>query len=314
MIILPTFQAQHIGGKLKKSYRSDFDFIYLGTNKDGKLDFPDREIYTTIEDIEKIDGEDIVVLHCGAPRPNSSTLRLYQTLDSLNNPWYSDGKKNIQGKFEKVFKPLSIRARSKKVFFLYFPYCMQDWPDKTGSTNAAKGILDICKDMYGVDMFFTIDAHFAGEDWIKEYPFVNVSAKNVLLEKAREKGYENPEVIGPDEGTLRRAGVEGMNKKRVNSRKSEMELPPEIIKKIRDRDVIVLDDVIETGGTLKKCGDYIREYVNKMGAAATHLRLKEGFVRNVSIYDDVIVANTIDTPYASVNVTDLVADTLFRHC
>jgi len=319
MIILPTRQATHIGKKLENlkkegdSLASDFDFIWLGANKDGKIEFPDREIYTTIYNIEKIDKEDVVVLHCGGPRPNSSTLRLLQTLQSLDNPQWSDGKDDSG---HKRYGKSYIKANSKKIFFLYPAYGMQDWPDKTGSINAIRGLLEICVNMYGVDQFFTIDGHFIGEEWTKEYPIIDVNALPLLKEKAESQGYKDMIVIGPDEGTLRRTGLRGLKKKRLNSYDTEAEICKELAEEIEDRDVLVNDDLLETGGTLYRAGETIRKCKpSRLGAAATHMRLDEGYIKLAQgPYDDVYVTNTIDNAFANVNVTTLVAETLNKHC
>jgi phosphoribosylpyrophosphate synthetase len=321
MIILPTRQAIHIGRKLEDlkkendSLASELDMIWLGTNNDGKIEFPDREIYTTISGIEKIDGEDVVVLHCGAPRPNSSTLRLFQALDSLNNPQDSRGKKETVDGTIKDYGPHRSRSRSKGVFFLYPAYGMQDWPDKKGSINAIKGILDICMQMYGVDRFFTIDAHFAGEDWTRDYPLKNVSALPMLMEKAESQGYRDMIIIGPDEGTMRRNGLRGLKKKRLDSYNTKAEICKELADELEGKHVGMADDVLETGGTMFRAGEVVRRCnPERLGALITHMRLEQGYVRLIEgPFDNVYVTNTIDNAYASVNVAPLVADTLKKH-
>jgi phosphoribosylpyrophosphate synthetase len=340
MIILPTNQAVHIGERLRKKYAA-FNYMVLGTNADGRNEFPDREQYANVRDIERVHGEDVVVLHCGAPRPNSTNIMLKQVLCSLHDPQYSEGKVvGEDGRKVKKYGPLMIetgggkvqvKPKSVQIFYLYPEYQMQDWPDKKGSINAIKNDLDIWMKMYGVKRFFTIDAHFAGEEWVKDYPLVNVSVMDLLVNKAREVGYKDLVLVGPDESAERRAidlgiPMKVVEKHRINSYKSDMNVPEDIEKFIEGKDALEIDDVIETGNTLKKAGKlFMKCHPKRLGAAATHLRMTEGYKfleekedydEARKIFDEIIISNTIDTPYSifiGVDVTDRVAQTLFKY-
>jgi hypothetical protein len=135
MIILPTRQAVHIGERLRRKYAA-FDYMVLGTNKDGRNEFPDKEQYANVRDIERIHDQDVVVLQCGAPRPNSANIILKHTLCSLHDPQYSEGKvRGPDGKRVKKYGPYMIQVGDQKVqvkpktiqvFYLYPEYGMQD--------------------------------------------------------------------------------------------------------------------------------------------------------------------------------------------
>ena len=340
MIILPTNQSVHIGERLRKKYAA-FDYMVLGTNADGKNEFPDKEQYANVRDIERIHGEDVVVLHCGAPRPNSTNIILKHTLCSLHDPQYSEGKViGKDGKRVKKYGPymievagqtVQVKPKSIQLFYLYPEYGMQDWPDKKGSINAMKNDLNTWMKMYDVKRFFTIDAHFAGEEWTKDYPIVNVSVMDLLVDKAREIGYKDLALIGPDEGVERRAidlgvPIKIIEKERINSYKNEHKMPADIQQFVEGKDALAIDDVIETGRTLKTSGKLLRTCrPRRLGSAATHLRMTEGlkyiqekedYLEAKEIFDHIIVSNTIDTPYTiflGVDVTERVAQTLFKH-
>ncbi|HJW96615.1 MAG TPA: phosphoribosyltransferase family protein, partial [archaeon] len=210
-------------------------------------------------------------------------------------------------------------------------YGMQDWPDKKGSINAMKNDLNTWMKMYDVKRFFTIDAHFAGEEWTKDYPIVNVSVMDLLVDKAREIGYKDLALIGPDEGVERRAidlgvPIKIIEKERINSYKNEHKMPADIQQFVEGKDALAIDDVIETGRTLKTSGKLLRTCrPRRLGSAATHLRMTEGlkyiqekedYLEAKEIFDHIIVSNTIDTPYTiflGVDVTERVAQTLFKH-
>ncbi len=318
MIILPTEQAEHIVEKMKKKYKTDFTYLSLGTNNDGKIEFADREQYTNVRNVELIDGQDVVVLHCAAPRPNSSTIRLYQTLFSLNNPQYSEGKKVLDGEEIKNYRKFNFKPKSIQVFFLYAPQCKQDWPDKTGSINAAKQILDICK-FYGAERFFALDVHYEGEEWAKEYDIVYTSVLDLLKEEAAKDGYNDLIWVGPDSGMSRRAnkrGIDilGMKKTRINNRETNIECPLYVREAVKGKRVGVLDDLLGTGGTLDKAGKALKECgAEELIAAIPHLRLLEGYKRIQDTFSEVYTSNSIDNPRSRVNVTDHVVETLRKH-
>ncbi|MCJ7816604.1 MAG: hypothetical protein MUP55_01990 [Candidatus Aenigmarchaeota archaeon] len=318
MIILPTEQADHIGEKLKKKYKSDFKYLSLGTNNDGKIEFADKEQYTNVRNIELIDGEDVIVLHCVAPRPNSSTIRLYQTLDSLSNPQYSEGKKTIDGTEVKSYRSLGVKAKSIQVFFLYAPQCKQDWPDKTGSINAAKQVLDICK-FYGTKRFFALDVHYEGEDWTKNYDIVYTSVLDLLMEEAAKEGYNDVVWVAPDAGMSRRAnkrGIDilGMKKTRIDNKKTIIECPLYVREAVKGKRAGVLDDLLGTGGTMDEAGKALKGCgAEELIACIPHLRLTEGYKRNQDTFSEIYTSNSIDNPRARVNVTDRVVETLRKH-
>lgn len=309
MLILPTVQSEHIARILKQRYSDRFDFLSLGGNKDGKMEFPGGEVYVRVEDIEKIDGQDVTVLHCGAPRANTSTVGIFFTLYSLMRPMYSRGK-DERGK--KVFGELDVTARSKRVFFLYPAYCRQDWPDMTGGINAAEYLI-WCITNHGVEKIYTLDAHFAADDWVTKYPLVNVSAKEILLEKAAKEGFQDLFLIGPDGSTMERMGVNGVKKDRLNSFETKSHFPEELADEVKGRDVGVVDDLLQSGSTMDNAAQHLRRFgVRRLVALLPHLRLDEGYRRIDSLYDAIFITNSIDNPRANVDVTDLVAQTLLK--
>ncbi len=320
MIILPTSQAVHIAEKMKKKY-TEFDYISLGTNKDGKREFADREQYTTVRDIEKIDGQDVVVMHSAGSRPNSSTISLYQTLDSLNNPQYSEGKKTIDGEEVKIYRPLGVKTKSIQVLFLYAPQCKQDWPDQTGSINAAKQVLDISK-FYGTRRFFQVDVHYEAEPWTKDYDLVHTTVIDLLEEKSLADDYKDCVDVGADGGMARRAKERGkdllaLKKTRISNYETIVECPLFVRQAVMGKRVKVFDDLIGTGGTMRKAARALKECgAEELIAVIPHLRLEEGYSAIEPLFKAIYVSNSIDNPYTirnGVDVTDRVAKTLLEH-
>ena len=316
MKIIPTYQAVHMGIKLKDAFEhpgsDDFNVLNLGTNIDGKLEFPNKERYTCIPEIERCHNEDVVVLHSGYPRPNSSLVQLYQVFRSLKDPMYSEGK--VDG--EKIYRPMDIDIKSKHIFYLIPSYTKQDWPDKTGSINAMQDQMEVLKDFYGVDKFFFIDWHSQGEDWTKDFDIAHVSAMDELTKFARTKGYTEKQCVdmGPDKSTERKYGIEGVEKENLSTSKRKITDDKKIMKRVKGKKVRVKDDFLLSGNSLITLGKELKKYgAKEIAALIPHALDENGFVRVNELYDDVFVCNTVDTPYARVNVRDLVFNTLQEH-
>jgi len=271
--IVPTSAAEHIARKL------DADVLYLGENKDGKRYFPDGEIYTRILDFDKTDR--VMILHSGQPKPNEGLIELENVLNILKD-------------------------KKKELFFLYFPYGMQDNEFEKGETNVAQNLIKKYTMYYGVEKIYTIDAHFWGRNWAKNYPIENFSAVSLLKKKSEEK-YGEMVYITPDIGAQRRTGIGGTKKKRKNSYTIEITSTEDLEKMIKGKNVGVVDDLVETGGTMCRAYDFCKDNgAKKVLALITHGVLPEGISRIKEKYDDLFLTNTINRPEANVDISGLV--------
>ncbi|MFA5135581.1 MAG: ribose-phosphate pyrophosphokinase-like domain-containing protein [Patescibacteria group bacterium] len=283
--VIPTSSAEHLIHRFRKS--RDISVLLPGRNREGERLFPDGEVYTKIESVEKLGGR-VVVLHAGMPNPNIGLIELDMLLEIL--------KTN-----EKV---------SVEVFFTYFSYGMQDKAFEPGETNVAENIIKRLVNYYGVQRVYAIDAHFHGRQWINRYPFTNLSAVE-LLKAAAEKDHPGLVYATPDAGSHRRTGIKGTKKKRIDSYNSEMESDDHFAGSVRGNVVAVIDDLLETGGTLdkfydecKKCG--ARDVV----ALITHGVLPKGISRIVSKYPKLYLTNSINRPEANVDISELIITAL----
>lgn len=283
--IIPTSSAEHLIHKLAKS--KCIIVIQPDRNKDNERLFPDGEVYTRINDVDKLEGR-VVILHAGMPNPNIGLTELEMLLEIL-----------------RMNQEIAI-----EVFFTYFAYGMQDKAFGNGETNVAENILKKLVNYYGVRRIYAIDAHFQGKQWINKYPFTNVSAVN-LLKAAAEK--ENPELVyaTPDAGSHRRTGITGTKKKRIDSYNNEIECDDNFSNSVEGKVVAVIDDLLETGGTLdkfydecKKCG--ARDVV----ALITHGVLPKGLNRITAKYPKLYLTNSINRRESNVEITQLIADTI----
>jgi ribose-phosphate pyrophosphokinase len=277
--------AEHIGKELKKE-PYNLDVLFSQNNNDKKRDFPDKEMYIRYDGLE---DERTVILTSGQPKPDESIVELMGMVNAV----------------EQTTKDIEI-------FFLYFPYAMQDKHFKQGEPNMARTIADMFR---GYKMH-TVDLHFAYGKWYDFYNFNNVSAAPEIINYVCEKKNVDPEdlrIMGPDLGSQTRFNIDGMSKKRINSHDIEQETSEELADKINGHPVLVLDDLIETGGTMcgarKKCFDMgaIAVY-----AGATSGVLMQGIHRVRNHYKkDLFLTNTVNRhQYSKIDITPLVYKTI----
>jgi len=278
--LIPTSTAEHLTKKLK-----GVEIIFPEKNKEEKRYFPDGEIYIKIPKIKKIKNKKVVVLHSGAPDPNKGLVELELILQVL-----SDNK----------IKP--------EIFFSYFPYGMQDKIFEKGETNAAENLIKKMVNYYKVKKIYIIDPHFEGKSWVKKYPIIRLSAVPYLIKKVWQDFEENILFFSPDKGGKRRTGFVAMKKRRFNSFKVEMYFPKTNLKR---KTVGVVDDILETGGTLLRFYDCVKKLgAKKIVALITHGVLPSGISKIKKKYSKLYLTNTIKRKEANVDITNLILKAL----
>ena len=250
--IILTSGAEHLAKNLQKlSAKTDSEVITLAKNKDNSRIFPDGEIYARIPGINKLENKKVTVVHSGMPNPNDGLAELELAIQIL---------KNTKAKIE--------------VFFAYFPYGMQDAAFEAGEANAAEELIKKFTDYYGIKKIYVLDPHFGKRSWQNKYPIINISAVPLLVKKAKKDFGSDILFLSCDKGGKRRTGISGTEKKRLDSFKVEF-LSHNI--DFKGKNIAVVDDIIETGGTLLKFYKLAKDSGAKnVIALITHGVLPEG--------------------------------------
>ena len=282
--IIPTTSAEHLGKRLLRK-RGGLEIAFPDFYKSGKRYFPDGEVYTKISEVNKLRNKRVIVLHSGMPKPNEGLIELELILQILKDNQIKPG-----------------------VFFTYFPYGMQDKVFEKGETNVAENLIKKLVNYYKVKKIYIIDAHFEGRNWVKKYPIVNVSAVPILIEKAKRDFAKNILFLSPDIGGKRRTGISGMRKKRIDSNRVEfLSLP----KNLKGEVVGIVDDLLETGGTLLKAFQQCKKNgAKKIVALVTHGVLPSGITRIKKRYSKLYLTNTIKQKGSNIDITDLILETI----
>ncbi len=282
--VIPTSSAFHLARRMESG---GFTVVFPAPNKDGAYRFPDGESYLCLPEVEGLSGR-IVVLHSGAPDPNGGIAELELLLSLL--------RRNANASVEACFT--------------YFPYGMQDHSFRPGEANAAADLLQKLSSYYGVRKIYAIDPHFSDHEWMKQYPFAVLPGFPLLQDAARRE-FGELVFVAPDKGSQKRANLAGLSKTRQDSYTVEFGHDEAFAASVKGRNVAIVDDLVETGGTLVKCIERCREYgASKVVALVTHGVLPAGLERVGKAADKLFISNTIDRPEAEVDVTELILGAL----
>jgi ribose-phosphate pyrophosphokinase len=281
--IILTSKSEYLSEKLKKNTRS-YRILLPQKNKDKKYVFPDGEIFVRVDE-KKISKGRTVIVHTGSPDPNGGLVELEMILALLKN-------RNVR----------------PEIFFTYFPYSLQDREFSQGELNAARSIVEKLIEYYSVRKIYALDAHFFGRKWTSKYPFENISAVR-KFQAMIEKKYPDVTYYTPDAGSARRTKIKGFRKKRKNSFEITISAGKIDPKKMRGKIVAIVDDLIQTGGTLNKTCDELRIHeAEKIIVFATHAVLEGGIEKVKNACDEIYLTNSIHNKYSNIDIVDLLVD------
>jgi ribose-phosphate pyrophosphokinase len=282
----------------------NFEDIYTPNVEIGK--FPDGDTHMRIPNISDYANKQVTVFHRLYKHQNSALLALLLILETLRE----------------INAEVTVVAP-------YLPYARQDKQTIDGEVASARIICGLLAKA-GCKKFVTFDCHFLNQEGEAEYNGLliqNISMSDLLIEHAKTFFAGQPfEIIGPDEGAdylVKGAGGKSMKKIRkayekdaiayrhIESMDGELD--------VKDKNVLLLDDMISTGSTMLKALEKIRENgAKKIACAATHgLFLHDSLVKIQKFADTVFSTDTILTKQSEVSIRgkiaafDLEAPTLF---
>ena len=260
---------------------------YPYPNREGGYVFPDGERYIKLQEADMIEGR-VVVLHSGQPDPNGGIVELEALLAILR---------------EHDVAPI-------EVFFTYFPYGMQDKSFSEGEIGVAESLVQKLIKYYKVEKVYALEPHFAEQKWVSRYPLVDVSTHELMIKEAKRE-HSKVMLVAADSSSKRRTGLPGLEKTRTDSYTVAHQDDAEFAKLVQGKVIGVIDDIVETGGTMvrfkEKCYD-----AGATGAIAliTHGVLPEGINRLNSNYQELFLSNSINRPEANVDITPLILEAI----
>jgi len=252
-------------------------FIELGDAVVGR--FSDGEISVQIN--ENVRGSDVFIIQSTCAPTNDNLMELIVMVDAL--------RRASAGRITAVIP--------------YFGYARQDRRVRSARVPiTAKVVADFLSSV-GVDRVLTVDLHAEQIQGFFDVPVDNVFGSPVLLDDMKSREFDDVVVVSPDIGGVVRARAIAkllndtdlaiIDKRRPKANVSQV---MHIIGDVEGRDCIIVDDMIDTGGTLCKAAEALKEHgAKRVFAYATHPVLSGAAAENLrnSVIDEVIVTDSI---------------------
>jgi ribose-phosphate pyrophosphokinase len=250
--------------------------INLGKAKVAR--FSDGEVDVEIE--QNVRARDIFVVQPTCRPTNENLMELCIMVDALKR----------------------ASARRVTAVIPYFGYARQDRrPRSTRVPISAKVVANLLEAV-GVERLLTMDLHADQIQGFFNIPVDNIYASPVLLSDLQSKRYDDLVVVSPDVGGVvraralaKQAGCELaiIDKRRPKANVSEV---MHVIGEIEGRNCVIMDDMIDTAGTLVKAADVLKERgAKKVFAYCTHAVFSGPAIERIesSKLDEVVVTDTI---------------------
>jgi ribose-phosphate pyrophosphokinase len=277
--------------------------VELGKASVGR--FSDSEVAVEIE--QNVRARDVFVVQSTCTPTNENLMELCIMVDALKR----------------------ASARRITAVIPYFGYARQDRrPRSTRVPISAKVVANMLEAV-GVERLLTMDLHADQIQGFFNIPVDNIYASPVLLSDLQSKRYEDLVVVSPDIGGVVRARALAkqlncdlaiIDKRRPKANVSEV---MNVIGEVDGRNCVVMDDMIDTAGTLVKASAVLKERGAKsVYAYCTHAVFSGPAIERIqgSMLDEVVITNTIPMTEAAkvcakvrqLSVSFLFAETIRR--
>ncbi|HIC09754.1 MAG TPA: ribose-phosphate pyrophosphokinase [Campylobacterales bacterium] len=257
--------------------------------------FSDGEISVQID--ESVRGKDVFIIQpTGAP-VNDNLMELLIMVDALKRS----------------------SAKTITAVIPFFGYARQDRKAAPRVPISAKLVANMIQTA-GVDRVVTIDLHAGQIQGFFDIPVDNLYGSLIFSDYVKSKNIPNPIIASPDIGGVARArqfaGILGLDmvivdKRREKANESEV---MNIIGDVTGKDVILIDDMIDTAGTIVKAAKVLKERgATSVIACATHPVLSGPAYERIENgdLDELVVSDTIPLKKESAKIKVLTATSLF---
>jgi ribose-phosphate pyrophosphokinase len=258
--------------------------------------FPDGEKYLRV--LEDVKGEDAIIIQSVCRTPDELLFEYLLLVDALKD----------------------LGAKRVVSFLPYFAYARQDERFNPGEALSFKTVTKLIEGV-GTDEIYTIDMHqhrVLKSSEVFNIPSHNLSAMPLLADYVEKAGtLHKPLVIGPDveaEQWARLAAerlhtdYDVFEKKRLGAEK--VQIRPRKAN-AKDRDVLIVDDIISTGGTIVEAVKILlAQGAKKVDVACTHPLLMGDALERIyeTGAENVIGTDTVQSPVSYVSVAPLIVE------
>jgi ribose-phosphate pyrophosphokinase len=241
--------------------------------------FSDGEIM--VELMENVRGRDVFVIQPTCAPTNDNLMELLVMIDALK------------------------RASAYRITAVipYFGYSRQDRRPRSARVPITARLIADMIEISGADRVLTVDLHADQIQGFFSLPVDNIYASPILLGDAWKQEYPDLVVVSPDVGGVVRARALAkrlddadlaiIDKRRPRPNESRV---MHIIGNVDDRSCVIVDDLVDTAGTLCQAARALKEHgAKKVVAYITHPVLSGSAVENIenSVLDEIVVTDTI---------------------
>jgi ribose-phosphate pyrophosphokinase len=240
--------------------------------------FSDGEV--TVELHQNVRARDVFVVQSTCAPTNENLMELLIMVDALKR----------------------ASARRITAVIPYFGYARQDRRPRSMRVPISAKVVANLLETVGVERVLTMDLHADQIQGFFDIPVDNIYASPVLLSDLKSKAYPDLVVVSPDVGGVVRARALAkqlgsdlaiIDKRRPRANVSEV---MHVIGEIEGRNCVIMDDMIDTAGTLVKAAEVLKERgAKRVFAYCTHPILSGPAVDRIanSQLDEVVITNTI---------------------
>ncbi len=294
-------------GNANKELAADIaSLLHTSLGKIGVDHFSDGESCVEID--ENVRGRDVFIIQPTSTPVNEHLMELMVMIDAMR------------------------RASVARVTAVipYFGYSRQDRKPRSARVPITAKVVANMLASVKVDRLLTVDLHADQIQGFFDIPIDNVYASPMLLADVWQQGYPNLLVVSPDVGGVVRARALAkrlgdadlaiIDKRRPKANESEV---MNIIGEVEGKNCVIVDDLVDTAGTLCKAAAAIKDQgAASVVAYCTHPVLSGKAVENIenSVLNELVVTNTIELSEEAkqckrirqVSIATMLAETIRR--
>ena len=281
-------------------------YLHQPTGKLQLTRFSDGE--TQVEILENVRGGDVFIVQPTCAPTNDNLMDLLVMIDALH------------------------RASADRITAVipYYGYARQDRRVRSARVPITAKLVANMLEVAGVDRVLTVDVHAEQIQGFFDIPVDNVYASPLLMLDIWRAKHPNLIVVSPDVGGVVRARAVAkqlddadlaiIDKRRPQANQAQV---MHIIGDVAERTCVIIDDMVDTAGTLCKAAEALKAHgATKVVALATHPVLSGGAIDNLeaSVLDELVVTDTIPLSAEAsacgrirqLSVADLLGETIRR--
>ena len=282
------------------------DHLNIQMGKASVHTFSDGEISVEIE--ETVRGKDVYVIQPTCKPANDNIMELLVMVDALR------------------------RASADRIIAVvpYYGYSRQDRRPRSARVPITAKVVANMFGSVGVDRVLTVDLHADQIQGFFSIPVDNVYASPILLGDVWRQRFENLLVVSPDVGGVVRARALAkrlgdadlaiIDKRRPKANVAQI---MNIIGEVEGKNCVLIDDLVDTAGTLCKAAGALKEHgALSVSAYCTHPVLSGSAIENInnSVLDELVVTDTIPlspegeacTRIRQLSIATMLAETIRR--